>query len=300
MDFLEGLRESIAEFVRSGLPEPHSSLLLGMILGIKSGFPPDFYEALRVTGTLHVVVVSGFNITVITNTLASALVFIPLRVRVFITLAFVTAFVLLVGPNPPVVRAALMSSIALIGTILGRQSDALRAFLLAVLAMLIFKPSWAGELSFQLSFLATLGLILVFPLLDRVMPGKGFLRTDLLTTISAQILVWPLLAYQFGTVSILSPIVNALILWTVPIITYIGLVTTTIGLAIKDISNLILVPARLFLDYFIWIVERFSALRLGYFGISPFSLLALLLYFGILGGGLWFLYQQSTGKQLKN
>src|SRR3972149_9042351 len=300
MDFLEGLRESISAFVRSGLPEPHSSLLLGMILGIKSGFPPDFYEALRVTGTLHVVVVSGFNITVITNTLARALVFIPLRARVFVTLVFVTAFVLLVGPNPPVVRAALMGSIALIGTILGRQSDALRAFLLAVLAMLIFKPSWAGELSFQLSFLATLGLNLVFPLLDRVMPGKGFLRTDLLTTISAQILVWPLLAYQFGTVSILSPIVNALILWSVPIITYIGLVTTTIGLAIKDLSNLILVPARLFLDYFIWIVERFSALKFGYFEVSPFSVLALLLYFMVLGGGLWFLYQQSTGKQLKN
>jgi competence protein ComEC len=300
MDFLEGLREAIAEFVRSGLPEPHSSLLLGMILGIKFGFPPDFYEALRVTGTLHVVVVSGFNITVITNTLARTLVFIPLRARVFITLAFVTAFVLLVGPNPPVVRAALMGSIALIGTILGRQSDALHAFLLAVVAMLIFKPSWAGELSFQLSFLATLGLILILPTLDRLVPGKGFLRADLLTTISAQILVWPLLAYRFGAVSVLSPVVNALILWTVPIITYIGLAKATLGLVISDIANLILVPARVFLDYFIWIVGRFSALKFGYFEMSPFSFLALLLYFGVLGGGLWFLYQQSTGKQLKN
>jgi len=300
MDFLEGLRESIAAFVRSGLPEPHSSLLLGMILGIKSGFPPDFYEALRVTGTLHVVVVSGFNITVIINTLARGLAFIPLKIRFFVTILFLIAFVLLVGVNPPVVRAALMGSIALLATVLGRQRDALRTLLLASLAMLVIEPSWAGELSFQLSFLATLGLILIFPPLDQRLPGKGFLRTDLLTTISAQILVWPLLAYQFGTVSILSPIVNALILWTVPIVTYVGLVTTTIGLAIKDLSNLILVPARLFLDYFIWIVERFSALKFGYFEVSPFSVLALLLYFMVLGGGLWFLYQQSTGKQLKN
>src|SRR3990172_3843844 len=102
MELLDGLRESISAFVRSGLPEPHSSLLLGMILGNKSGFPPDFYEALRVTGTLHVVVVSGFNITVIINTLARALIFIPLRIRFFITLSFLTAFVLLVGVNPPV------------------------------------------------------------------------------------------------------------------------------------------------------------------------------------------------------
>lgn len=300
MEFLDGLRESIPAFVRSGLPEPQASLLLGIILGIKSGFPPDFYEALRVTGTLHVVVVSGFNITVITNTLARSLVFIPLRARLFITLAFVIAFVLLVGPNPPVVRAALMSSIALIGTVFGRQNDALRAFLIAVVAMLILHPSWAGELSFQLSFLATLGLILVSPLLEKIVPGRGFLRGDFLTTISAQILVWPLLAYYFGTVSFLSPLVNALILWTIPIITYIGLVTATIGMIIKGVSSLILVPARLFLDYFIWIVEAFSRLRIGYFAVSPFSWTALILYFVVLGGAIWFLYQHLTGKQLKS
>src|SRR3989338_6227148 len=164
IEFIDGLRESIAAFIRSGLPEQQASLLLGIILGIKSGFPPDFYEALRVTGTLHVVVVSGFNISVITNTLAKALI--------FISLAFLTAFVLLVGATPPVVRAALMGSIALIGTVFGRQNDALRALLITVIVMLILQPSWAGELSFQLSFLATLGLILAFPLLGRLVPGR--------------------------------------------------------------------------------------------------------------------------------
>ena len=301
MEFLDGLRQSIAEFVRSGLPEPPASLLLGTILGIKSGFPPDFYEALRVTGTLHVVVVSGFNITVVINTLARSLVFVPLKIRFFITLIFLIAFVLLVGANPPVVRAAIMGSIALLGTIFGRQNDALRAFLLTVVVMLVFRPLWATELSFQLSFLATLGLILVLPRLDQLLPGKGLLlREDLLTTISAQILVWPLLAYHFGTISVLSPVVNALVLWTIPIITYIGLVTATIGMVISGISNLILVPIRLFLDYFIWVVERFSALRVGYLAISPFSWIALILYFVVLGGGLWFLYQRSTEKQLKS
>ncbi|MDP1710496.1 MAG: ComEC/Rec2 family competence protein, partial [candidate division WWE3 bacterium] len=262
LSFLDSVREAIATTVREGLPEPQASLLLGMILGIKSGFSPDFYEALRVTGTLHVVVVSGFNITVIINTLARMLVFVPLRPRVFITLVFLTAFVLLVGPNPPVVRAALMGTIALMGTVLGRQNDALRAFLLVVATMLILKPSWATELSFQLSFLATLGLILFFPLFDRLVPGKGFLRAGFLTTFSAQILVWPLLAYQFGTVSVLSPVVNTLILWTVPLITYIGLATVTIGASASSISDLIMIPVRLFLDYFIWIVELFSRFKI--------------------------------------
>lgn len=297
LTFFDTVREALTTTVRSSLPEPQASLLLGTILGVKSGFPPDFYEALRITGTLHVVVVSGFNITVIISTLAHLLIFLPLRLRVFVTLLFVTAFVLLVGVNPPVVRAAIMGSIALLGTVLGRQSDALRAFLLAAILMLVFQPNWAGELSFQLSFLATLGLIVVFPLLDRVIPGKNLLRSDFLTTLAAQITVWPLLAFKFGTISLFSPVINTLVLWTIPIITYIGLVTSTIGTVVKGVSVLIMVPVRLFLDYFIGIVGWFASLKIGYWEISPFSAAALVFYFGVLGGGLWLLYQHLTRAQ---
>uniref|UniRef100_A0A831YSL8 ComEC/Rec2 family competence protein n=1 Tax=candidate division WWE3 bacterium TaxID=2053526 RepID=A0A831YSL8_UNCKA len=295
MEFLAELRESITEFVRSGLPEPQASLLLGMVLGVKSGFPSEFYEALRTTGTLHVVVVSGFNISVIINTLARMLVFLPLWGRLVFTGVFVVLFVLLVGPEAPVVRAAIMGLTALLGTVLGRQKDALRVLLLATAVMLTFNLRWLGEISFQLSFLATLGLVVILPLLDRILPGKKILlREDFLTTFSAQLMVWPLIAYQFGQVSLLSPVVNTLVLWTVPIITYIGMVTTTIGLLISNISGLIMVPARLFLDYFIWIVERFSRLKMGFFEVSPFSFPMILFYFLILGGGLWFLYLRST------
>lgn len=79
--FFNQLRGSIITVVQNSLPEPQASLLLGMIMGVKSSFPSDFYEALRVTGTLHVVVVSGYNISVLINTLARVLVFIPLKLR---------------------------------------------------------------------------------------------------------------------------------------------------------------------------------------------------------------------------
>ena len=86
-----------------------------------------------------------------------------------------------------------MGSIALLATVLGRQKDALRAFLIAGILMLIFNPEWLSDLSFQLSFLATLGLIIFVPVIDRFIPGKGaLLREDLVTTLSAQLLVWPL------------------------------------------------------------------------------------------------------------
>lgn len=298
MLFWEAIRETLVTTVRESLPDPQAPLLLGTILGVKSGFPPDFYEALRVTGTLHVVVVSGYNISVVINTLARILGFVPLKIRFALTLGFVAFFVFLVGLEAPVVRAAIMGMIALLGTVLGRQGDALRALLVSGAFMLILSPDWATELSFQLSFLATLGLILIFPLFDGLFPGRGMLlREDLLTTLSAQMMVWPLIAYHFGQVSLLSPLVNSLVLWTIPIITYLGLVTVTIGSIINNISVLIMIPLRPFLDFFIWIVNLFSSWKVGYFEVSAFSLSGLILYFAILGGGIWFMYQTLAKKR---
>ncbi len=298
MPFLDAIRETLVATIKESLPDPQAPLLLGTILGIKSGFSPDFYEALRVTGTLHVVVISGYNISVIINTLARILGFVPLKVRFALTLGFVFLFVLLVGPEAPVVRAAIMGTIALLGTVLGRQGDALRALFASGLIMVALSPEWVTELSFQLSFLATLGLIILFPLFDRVLPGKGmFLREDLVTTMAAQVMVWPLIAYHFGQVSLLSPIVNTLVLWTIPIITYLGLVTATIGSIVNGIPSLIMIPVRPFLDFFVWIVNLFSSWEVGYFEVSAFSLSGLILYFAILGGGIWFLHQTLAKKQ---
>lgn len=295
--FLDHLRESIVTVVRTSLPEPQASLLLGIIMGVKSGFPADFYEALRVTGTLHVVVVSGYNISVLISTLARTLIFLPLKVRFFTTVVFIVLFVLLVGPEAPVVRAAVMGGIALLGTVMGRQNTAIRAFLLSAAVMLLFNPQWATELSFQLSFLATLGLIVIFPLLDRIFPWRGaFLREDFLTTLSAQIMVWPLIAFAFGQVSLLSPLVNTLVLWTIPVVTYLGLITTTVALIVNQVGVLVMIPAHLLLTYFIGIVEGFAGWQVGFFEVSAFSVLALLFYFVVLGGGLWFLHQISTQK----
>lgn len=296
--FLDQIRELVSATVRESLPEPQASLLLGMMLGVKGGFPSSFYEALRVSGTLHVVVVSGYNITVLINALGRGLIFLPLKVRFFAIALGIFLFVSLVGPEAPVIRAAIMGSIALLATVLGRQKDALRAFLVAAIIMLILNPSWLLNLSFQLSFLATLGLIIFVPIIDRFTPGRGApLREDLVTTLAAQILVWPLIAYTFGQVSLLSPIANTLVLWTVPISTVLGLVTTALAIFVKQIGYLIMLPINILLTYFVQVVGWFSSLNFGFFEISPFSALALLFYYLVLGGGLWFLSQSFLEKQ---
>lgn len=298
IEFLDSLRKLITATVRESLPEPQASLLLGMILGIKGGFPSDFYEALRVTGTLHVVVVSGYNITVLINALGKGLTFLNLKIRFLFIVLGIFLFVSLVGFEPPVIRAAIMGSIALLATVLGRQKDALRAFLLAGIVMLLINPQWILDLSFQLSFLATLGLITIFPVIDRFIPGRGaLLREDLVTTLAAQIPVWPLIAFKFRQVSLLSPIANTLVLWVVPLATVLGLVVTTLAIFVRQLGYLIMLPVNLLLTYFIQIVRWFSSLSFGFFEVSPFSVVALLFYYLVLGGGLWFLYQIYPKKQ---
>jgi competence protein ComEC len=298
---LDAVRELIINTAQQSLPEPQASLLLGMMIGVKGSFPSSFYEALRATGTLHVVVVSGYNITVLINTVAKSLPFLSLRVRALVTALVIFLFVSLVGFDPPVVRAAIMGTIALLGTVLGRQKDALRILLITAGLMLIVNPSWLGNLSFQLSFLATLGLTIFYPLLDRYLPGKGMpLREDLVTTLAAQTLVWPLIAYTFGQVSLLSPLVNTLVLWSVPIATILGLVTTALAVFASRVGYLIMLPVNLLLTYFARVVECFASLDIGFFEILPFSVLALLFYYVVLGGGLWFLSQLSPRKQKTN
>lgn len=298
---LNTIRELITSAVQQSLPEPQASLLLGMLVGVKSQFPPNFYEALRVTGTIHVVVVSGYNITVLANIIARSLPFVPLKVRAAITALVVFIFVSLVGFDPPVVRAAIMGMISLLATVLGRQKEALRVFLITGGMMLIFKPEWAGDLSFQLSFLATLGLIVFTPILDRCIPGRRMiLREDLVTTLAAQVLVWPLIAYRFGQVSLLSPLVNALVLWTTPIITSLGLVTVFLASIVRCAGYLIALPVNLFLSYFVWVVEWCASFKVGFYEVFPFTAAALLFYYLVLGGGLWFLYRLYPEKQRTN
>lgn len=291
LELFDQLRLLIANTVRESLPEPQASLLLGIILGIKSGFPASFYEAMRMTGTLHVVVVSGYNIMVIINTLERLLIFLPLKVRLATVFIFVLFFMLLVGFEPPVVRAVVMGSLGLLAIALGRQTAALRALIFAGLVMVLINPEWITDLSFQLSFLATLGLILIFPLLHRLFPDRGgVLRESFLLTLAAQMAVWPLIAYSFGQFSVVSLLVNTLVLWTIPLITYLGLATTILAMLISNIKELIMIPTGFFLSYFIWIVTGAASLKVGVFEVGPFSWGVLVFYYLILSVGIWLLY----------
>jgi len=240
--FLYKLRAKIVEFYQRSLPEPHASLVGGISLGSKGSLPQDFWEALKSTGTAHVVVASGMNVTMVASFLVGVLVlFIKRRKALIFALVGIWAYVALSGFEAPIIRAAIMGSIAFGAGQLGRVYSAWRALTIAGAAMLLIFPDWAGDLGFILSFVATASLILFQTRVQKAVSFiPGVFREGISTSLAAQIGVAPILFVTFGQFNILSPVINGLILWTIPFIMILGITGGLIGLLIPVAGQAIL------------------------------------------------------------
>lgn len=215
-NFFIGLKSWLESNLRQNLPEPESILTAGIVLGAQSGMSREFWQALQQTGTLHIVVASGFNVSVILGTVVGRLSgLVRRRLAVFIGILAVGGYSFMVGWGPAIIRAALMGSLAYLGQALGRQAETLRLLLLTAVIMILISPLIIFDVGFQLSFLATLGLILLCPRLTRI---PGMFRESL----AAQIFVWPVLLLNFHQLNPFVILINGLIVWMVPYIMFFG------------------------------------------------------------------------------
>lgn len=259
-----GIRERVLQIYSENLPEPHSGLLSGIVLGTKNSLEKGFLDKLRDTGTLHIVVASGTNISIFAGGLLYFLINIfkaHRKLAIVVSLIFIWVYIFFIGYQPPIVRAGIMASIAFVAQILGREGEGLRALILSVIVMLLVVPQWLFDLGFQLSFLATLGIITISPNIERkmksVITNKWGLRNSLAITLAAQVAVLPLIYYKFGSFPLISPLVNVLVVPVVPVIMIGGFVLGGLGVlgALEKIfSWFIFIP----LEYFVRIIDLFS------------------------------------------
>lgn len=270
-------------------PSPSAELLLGMTVGIDNlKRVAVFKEALKNTGTIHVVVVSGFNIALVQNLILRILGSVYKRKNLVIALLATLFYAFLSGFEPPVIRAWVMGTFAGVGKHLGRSISAMQLLIVSALILLLFNPSFIVSLSFQLSFLATLGLLMFSDIFKaifrRFISDKSFLFEDLTATFSAQVTVLPLLSYTFGQISLIGFLVNPLILWTVPLATILGgifILLSYIPFLPDFIMILVTFICQPFLGLFSDIVMLFS--RLDFMVLSyKFTLNQLLLSYVIL------------------
>ncbi|MBI2590939.1 MAG: ComEC/Rec2 family competence protein [Candidatus Blackburnbacteria bacterium] len=268
------LRERIASFYNKVLPVKHAALLSGIVLGTKSSLDFSFFDALRNTGTLHVVVASGTNISLFAGSVLSILAgWLKRRWAIAVTVVLVWLYILVIGWQPPIVRAGAMASVAFLAQGTGREGSSIRALVLTAVLMLFVQPLWLFDLGFQLSFLATAGVILLGGrIVEKIGEVRGIrglpkvIQSDLGTSLGAQIAVDPLIFWKFGSISWSAPLVNPLVLWTIPPIMAGGMVLGVIG-GISEVGKIGVMGGLgrilawflwLPLEYFIRIVELFG------------------------------------------
>jgi competence protein ComEC len=258
--FLSNLRNQIIEFTKKTLPEPHSSLVAGVTLGSKSGIPYDFSLKIRKTGVAHVVVASGMNVSLVASVILGILLIFMRRRRAIVALyVSIFIYVCLSGFDPPIVRAAIMAGVVYLGQLFGRVVSTIRVLLITIMLMIIIFPYWLLDIGFILSAIATLSLILFEKSVrKRLSLVPAIFKESLSTTLAAQIGVTPILYVTFGSIYILSPIVNALVLWTIPLITILGMISAITFPIFPWVSKITLYLAYPLTSWFTVVVDMFA------------------------------------------
>ncbi len=268
------------------IPEPESGLLAGILFGEKSALSNELEEKFRIVGLMHIVVLSGYNVSLVIQIFTKALRFLPRGIRSFLAVISIAGFALLVGAGPTVIRASIMAVFIVLADVLGARYHITRALFVAGVCMVIWNPMILYfDISFQLSFLATYGLIVVSPIVERWLqrlPQFLAIRESAVATVSAQIMVAPLIIYSIGEFSLISPVVNVLVLFAVPIAMLIGFITAVSGMIVPSLANVLAVISTYLLKYQLWVVEIFADIPFAHITIPPFHwVIMLVLYVGI-------------------
>jgi len=254
------IRAKIIDFYQKTLPQPMSGLIAGITLGSKRSLTSDFWEKVKNTGVAHVVVASGTNITfVISFIFGVTSFFLSRRKSISIVLLSILLYLFISGFEAPLIRASIMATVAFTAQSSGRLLNAWRNLFLTGMIMLVFRPDWIMDIGFALSFVSTASIMLfekkVANLL-KFMPR--FLKEGFSTSLSAQIGVAPILFVSFGQFNIFSPIINMLVLWTIPYIMIFGFIGGVLGLTMSLLGKLILYLCYPLTWWFTAIVSVFS------------------------------------------
>jgi len=300
LEWIYSLRNSLADSIAEAMPEPQAALTQGILLGIRYNIPADVRYDFTITGTAHLLAISGLHLAIIAGMLVSLgkLLFGKRHyIYVWLALAIIWLYAILTGFHPPVVRGAIMASVFLSAELLGRQRTAITSLALAAAVMVGIDPKIVFDAAFQLSFAAIAGLIFIAPPLHGLgrrmvgaTLGEGGLIVSLgnivsdgfSVTLAATIAVWPLVAYYFGVVSLVGPLVTFLGLLAMPLIIILGAAAGLIGLAFMPLAQGIGWVAWLFNSYLLFVVGGFAALPLSSVEAGRFSPAFIAVYYGVL------------------
>jgi competence protein ComEC len=302
LQWIYSLRERLSASLARALPEPQGSLAQAILLGLRGNIPDSLYEAFSKTGTAHLLAISGLHVSIIIAMFLSfgILVFGRRRsIYIWLTLGLMWLYALLAGMHPPIIRAAIMGSLFLIAEYLGRQRSAIIALAFAAAVMVGVQPHVLWSVSFQLSFLAMAGLILLYPYFQawgrkgvaslfrtrERMAAAGSIVTDgFAVSLAAIVAVGPLIAYNFGIVSLVALPATFFSLPALPFIIVTAALVAFVGLLASLAAQILGWLAWLFLSYLVFVVQGFDALPHSSLEVTTVSTWHIWGYYAILAG----------------
>lgn len=298
---LFNFKNKFLEKINYAIAPPESTLLAGLILGERADFTEEEREAFIRTGTIHIIALSGYNITIVAEWFMKLFKFLPFGVGIASGIFAIILFVLMTGSASTGVRAGIMATLVLIARATGRNYDVGRALLLAGIVMIIFNPLiLAFDVSFQLSFIATVAVIFLTPRLEKYfmwVTQKFGLRDIMAVTFSAYIFVLPFILYKMGNLSIVALPANILVLPFIPLTMLLGFITGGLGFVYSFFSLVSGYVSYLFLYYELNVINFLSGLPFASYSIKNFPLvLTLLIYIYF----LYFLFWKNLKKLFKD
>lgn len=297
------IKNTFLNSIEKNINAPESSLLAGLLLGVKESLGSDWEDIFRRAGLSHVVVLSGFNIAIVGAFFMWIFSFLGKNAQIIFGAIAIFIFAIMTGAEASVVRASAMALVVLAAHSMYRRYDITRALVLVGVVMVLFSPKiLVFDISFQLSFLATVGIIYATPVVERLftwLTNKVHIRDIVVTTLSTQLFVSPFILYAMGTFSIVSLPANLLVLPLVPLAMFFGFVVGVVGI----ISSTIAIP----FSYITYFILHFQLLVAKFFGnlsmatttIAPFSAWWLLLVYGLIIFGL-ILFSRNDQKLRSN
>lgn len=270
------------------IPSPESDLAGGLILGTRGGFDNDLRQEFISTGTIHIVALSGYNITIVAESVIKILIlFLSQTVASTLGIVVIILFIIMTGAQATAVRAGIMAVILLFARITGRTSSAGRGLVIAFVLMIVWDLRVATDISFQLSFLATFGMLFVtpkiFPLM-RFLPMRLKIRETITTTIGATISVLPIILFSTGVLSLVSLPANVIILPLIPFAMFMSFLTAIFGFIHPILSLPFAFVSKLLLSFILFVIHFFASLPFASITIKHFPLVLVILLYILLVG----------------
>jgi competence protein ComEC len=315
LEVVHGVRRRLSDALAVSLPDPEASLAQGILLGRRSALGPSLTTDLNNTSLSHLIAISGYNVTVVAGLVIGSLAWLLGRRKAALAaLLAIAAYTILTGASPSVVRAAIMGGLFLTATLVGRPGSALTAIVLAAALMTAQQPLVVHDVSFQLSFAATVGLVYLSPAIQvrirqalspLVGPPEALQRgiasmavENLAVTLAAIAASLPIIALNFQRISLVAPLANLLALPAFPLMLLLSGLDAVAGAVWSPLGDIAAWAAWPLLAYLVAVASRLADLPLAALEVPGFGMGHAVLLYAAIGLLAWWMQPSRPGQAL--